>query len=60
MTPETLRLALQQRELSIRQAAPILGVHYSTLAQYLTGAMPITQTRADSIGVRLRRYDESP
>lgn len=60
MTPTTLRAALHERGLSIRAAAPVLGVHWCTVRDYLSGRKPITQDRADLIELRLASYDADP
>lgn len=60
MTHATLQQALYQRGLSIRRAAPVLGVHWCTVRDYLSGRRPITQDRAQLIQMRLAQYDTDP
>jgi len=57
MTPKQFQRALKRRRLSLTDAARVLGMSRRNVAYLKSGEVTITPSRADSIRVRLDKYD---
>lgn len=57
MTGDELRQEIEDRGLSIRQAARVLAMDASYIGRLMRGDRPINDDRADLIRIRLTRWD---